>query len=168
MTCRILTADDPLVLAGQAAAGCLHCDAVPAQPAIPGQITYEPQYGWDAGAVSIQRLGGDCYTQFQLGQSLGVIVGFCTLSVPVTDPTNIDHGIYFATLGAASLFTVIERGVARTAPATRAAADVWRIERWNRQVRYLRNGAVVHVSTEPSAGLVCVGSRLYASGDQIE
>jgi hypothetical protein len=165
--CYVLLPGDPLVLSGEAEAGCIFCPAQASAPAHPASLQVTQLFGWQTGAVSVHGETFDCYTQFTLSQALGVFVGLCARTAAVTDPSSIDHGIYALALGPALLYTVVERGVQRIAPTARSADAVFRIERWNGEARYLVDGDVVYVSTASSAGRVHVGARLYASGDTV-
>ena len=148
--------------------GCL---VTPARPAIayqPARIEQRAVTGWNAGANSIDQLDGDLHVVFAMPMGVaGVVLGLKGSRRKQTVPELIEHGFYFQSLGGTNLVQIIERGVAKSTNAARAANDTFEIRRVGGAVTYLKNNVRIYSSSQPSRGPLVVNTCLYASGDAV-
>jgi hypothetical protein len=149
---------------------CIDCTGQPAIPAIPPHIVETPVIGWNAGAESIARHGGDCHVVWDVPVSAGIVVG---LRAPPrdeqTDPSNLTYAWYTTSLAGELFAQPMERGVLIGEDAISiTSASQMEIRRVGGVVTY-RIGTTEHYrSALPSFGPLLVGSCLFASGDTIE
>lgn len=147
---------------------CFYCDAVDAQEGIPAHDLELVVEGWDSGARSQVEHPTDCHTVFQVGQSVGVLIGFTTsVSFSPNDPATIQHGLYLWAVRGILLGQVYENGAAVSAAFARQADDAFEIRRVGEAVEYLRNEQRLRLSETPSVGALIVGCCLYMSGDTV-
>lgn len=148
---------------------CVDCDAVPFIPYIPPHFVFDPVLGWDAGANSILRRGGNVYVSFKATCFGAIAMGFSPLPrALVTSPINLTHAWMITRVAGTPVASVIEGGVpvGDFAEAV-TSASVLRIERWQGAVRYLIDDVEIYRSTVRSEGTLLVGCALYCSGDAV-
>ena len=114
----------------------------------------------DAGATSVQTIGGNGYVELTPAAGQRVTAGLGTTPTASTDPALIDYGFGFWPDGG---WDVRERGVYKK-DGRRIAGDVFRIERTSGRVTYFKNGAPVYVSATLSAGPLTVDTTIYSKG----
>lgn len=147
------------------------CTFVPAKPfiqTVAPRLDVTPNYGWNAGANSIDELDDDVKLSFTMDGAVGVVVGLTNTRGDVTDYTRMTHALYFhMTPTGQLLFDVMEEGLVVGSSTPYVRGDAFEIRRAGGQVTYWYDGSVVRTSRKTSSGVVLVGSTLYASGDQI-
>ena len=135
----------------------------PGRPAVVAVFSQQLNFGWTATARSIGSQPGDGnYKLSVFAPSIGVMSGYKDNDTS-TDYPSIQYGIYFAQ----GRFTIIERGVLLTAPASFTSADVFAIERRNGQVKYYQNGNLVYTSATYNFNTLFAAASMYAAGDAI-
>lgn len=130
-------------------------------------LRYEDDLGWNAGARSVAVEPGDCTSTFKPSPNcIGVIVGFNSVDTGVSI-NDIQHGFYFRRYQGSQVYTVFEKGLSKTAPATYVDADVFHVTRNGGVVKYWVNSTVVYTSSTPSTGAVFLDTALYSTGDSV-
>lgn len=150
----------------------LSCVFYPEQQAVEERsayVTYEDSAGWNAGANSVDQLGGDVELVFTQLPATGVVIGFTQDRDNPGDRGRITHGFYFhRNLAGSPVAQVIESGVTKSDELPHTSGIEWRIQRASGVVRYLADGEVVCQSLVPSDGVLSVGCALYANTDAVE
>ncbi len=150
----------------------LSCVFYPEQQAVEERsayVTYQDSAGWNAGANSVDQLGGDVELVFTQLPATGVVIGFTQDRDNPGDRGRITHGFYFhRNLAGSPVAQVIESGVTKSDELPHTSSIEWRVQRAGGVVRYLADGEVVCQSLIPSDGELSVGCALYASTDAVE
>lgn len=147
---------------------CYTCPFDPAQPAVPQQVSYDYQLGWNSSAYSVQARSDDCFTEFSVPSSVGVVCGFAPHRAS-NHPNDIPHGFYCYKNAGREYWVVVERGVSMTSPVVRdPGTDVFRIERRRGEVRFFHNGKTQYVSTVPAVGTLRVVACMYSALDGVD
>lgn len=151
---------------------CVRCPAVEAVEAVPDQTLSERILGWNSSARSVESVSGDCYVEFNLPPSVGVVCGL-TSAHTGHDPRTVEFGFYVFELSGRRFYQVVESGTAVTSAAAYTPSegetdgDVLRIERDSNGIRYFVNGALDYVSAQRSSATMFVVACLYASDDGV-
>lgn len=154
----------PVVVSGQS---CVQCTEQPFIAAVPSQTITDPQHGWNSSAYSSQQIAGDCYTQFTVPQSVGVVCGFAPERLS-SDPRDLPFGFYCYQEGGRYLWAVVEGFVQKTTPVAWAAgSDEFRVERRAGAVSYFVNGRYVYASLNPMQTPLRVVACMYAATDGV-
>lgn len=154
---------------------CVVIPAAAAVPAVPGYETRTKQFGWDAGARSVDQLDDDVELSFTMETVIGVVVGLSAVDAGAEAGVReqISHGFFLFTEGGrVNQLQVIESGVRVGSVDTYAADSTFRIQRAGGRVFYSvenSEGKVYfrYASRVPLEGTVEAMSALYASGDFI-
>lgn len=134
----------------------------PAVPMVPGQWRADMNLGWNAGAQSIQRLGGDLFTTFQVGQAVGIGVGF-SRQRGADDYRAIEFCMRFVN----GQLRIFEGGTARTNNRAYQGSDFFTILRVDSRVEYRHNNDVVYRSERLSTASLIVVTALYSGLDRV-
>lgn len=147
---------------------CLVCPEQQLRTGSPSRFDARPVIGWNAGANSISRLDGAVHVVIPMSRgTAGAVIGLKGERTRNTLPVLIEHGWYFASIGAACVAQVMERGSTKTVASAYAENDLFEIRRQGGNVRYFKNGVPAYTSSVPSSGSKVVNACLYASGDRI-
>lgn len=156
------------VATGPKTTTCINYPAVAYQPARPASLSFASDYGWNAGANSVDSQAGDCELVWAMEQAVGVVIGLTSDRVDVTDFGRITHGWLFDTDNAgAPRARVVESGQLLGAAYWYDATTLFKVMRIAGVVTYWRGTELLRTSTYPSLGEVWAGCALYASGDAI-
>jgi len=140
--------------------------ATPGTPPIaskPANIATEFNFGWSAGARSLEMLHGDGYASFSINAAtVGAVVGLDSGTLEFS-LAGAEHALYFRR----GLVSVIESGVALTAAREFTTADVFRIKRTGLLIRYFQNDTLIYTSSAPSYGAQYLEASLYSGGDAV-
>ncbi len=121
--------------------------------------------GWNAGAFSQQFIpaGEDGWFEF-LAYETGKtrMIGLADQNVNVNYNT-IDYAIYLN----GSTVNIRENGVDKGNVGTFAASDVFRIERRNGTILFMKNGNVIYTSATPSSTVLYADCSLNALGGKV-
>lgn len=132
--------------------------------------------GWNAGAISSQRILRDGRLEFKASPGCQAMLGLSVDSVSDAS-AEIDYAIYLIpsgtslTSGTAQIYQ--NTSVAATANTAGASlgsytsTTVFAIRRTGSQVQYLKDGIVMGTATVPSAGMLLVDSSFYKQGSTI-
>lgn len=148
--------------------GCIRCDPVPYQPAVPDRWVIDTLTGWDAGARSKSTLWGNLRLRFQVGPAVGIVIGITSPAIyDAARPDSIQHGFYLWSQGTGLLGRVLEFGQQKGEAFEREAETTLAVQRFNGRIYYLVDGAVIYVSPDRSSAEVCVGACLYQTDDTV-
>lgn len=138
--------------------------AVPYRPGRDAEYNTSANPGWNAGAVSIKVVPGDCSAQFKISPaSAGVLVGLVGAGAPSGAFNAVTHGVIFT----GNTLRVVENGVEKIdSGITLAANTAIEIRRVGRTVTYTIN-AWSYTSLIESGGSVRLAAVLYAAGDSV-
>lgn len=146
---------------------CVQCDEVFGVVGVPTQTMIEPVYGWNASARSAATQAGDCYVEFDVPYSTGVIIGFASEYVDA-NPIQVQHGFYCFESSGSHWYAVIESGALLTQPEKREnKQQLFRIERVNKYIRYYVDNVLVHSQPFEQSRIVMVLACMYASNDGV-
>lgn len=156
------------VVTGPKATTCINYPAVAYQAARPASVSYANDYGWNAGANSIDSQTGDCELAWTMELAIGVVCGLASSRADVTDFSRITHGWFFDTDSAgAPRARVVESGQLLGGAFGYDATTLFKVRRIAGIVTYWLGADLLRTSTEASVGEVWAGCALYASGDTI-
>lgn len=147
---------------------CQSYPEIPFIAPVPPRVVTTPIRAWNAGANSIAELDGDLRLAFTMPRVIGVVLGITSDRGAVIDNARCSHAIYFfQTAGGAPRYRLREFGTSVSPEAAYAPDDEFEIRRVGGAVQFLRNGVRLRRSPVPSAGMVSVGSALFATGDTV-
>ncbi|AUX29097.1 MULTISPECIES: M23 family metallopeptidase [Sorangium] len=125
-------------------------------------LTRSPGWGWHAGASSVEQIeAGDGFVEFSTSEaSLQKMAG---LSNGDADQGygDIDYAVYLRADGGLEIF---EQGYGKGYFGTYQAGDVFRVEAFNGQVRYRKNGLVFYTSHTPPTYPLALDTSLHDEG----
>jgi hypothetical protein len=126
---------------------------------------YDPNLGWNAGAVSLPSLMGDGMASVSVRvDSTGVVTGLNEITDSGgSDYFEISYGLYFSK----GSVKVMESGVAKSSSLIYNSTDLFTITRTNGLVFYAKNTAVFYQSQATSTAELVLDASLYAGGDCI-
>jgi hypothetical protein len=128
-------------------------------------LTRDPGSGWWAGASSTPQIdAGDGYAEFSTNEStLDKMAG---LSHGDDDQgyADIDYAVYMRGDGGVEIY---EHGASQGYFGGYAAGDVFRVEVFNGQIRYRKNGLVIHTSNLAPTYPLGLDTSLYGAGATI-
>ncbi|MFY0539626.1 hypothetical protein [Nannocystis pusilla] len=129
-----------------------------------GSLTRQPGIGWTAGAASVQTIpAGDGYVRFSSQEAnLHKMAGLGH----DTDHayTDIEYAYYLRDDGLVEIF---EQGASRGLVGVHTPGDMFQIEVHGQQVRYRKNGRVIHTSAFTPAYPLVLDTSLYHAGATI-
>ncbi|WP_437968808.1 peptidoglycan DD-metalloendopeptidase family protein [Sorangium sp. So ce260] len=109
-----------------------------------GALTRGPGWGWSAGASSVQQIeAGDGFVEFSTNEADRTKIAGLSRGDDNQSTWDIDHGVLLRADGGVE---VIEQGVGQGYFGTYQAGDIFRVEVFNGQVRYRKNGVVFFTS----------------------
>jgi hypothetical protein len=135
---------------------------IPPSPAIPEQITYDYQLGWNARANSISRMALDGRYTFTIPQTVVGVVAGLTREPKTSGYADILWGFYVTR----DNVRIYERGVEVANLGSNADATL-SIERRTGRVIYKVDGSVVRETTNTSGPLM-LSAALYSGGDSVD
>lgn len=136
----------------------------PGIPSTPSQTISDFNFGWNAGARSIASFTVDGTAQFSAATGvLGVVAGLNDVDSNA-DYRNINHAFYL-TKGIARIY---ENGAEKLYIGAYTAANVFKICRRSKVVRYYIDSTMVYTSLVPSEGEVFIDASLYSGGDSVD
>lgn len=150
----------------------LRCEYIPPRPEVPAVPERYEEVGnnsWNAGANSVLSFDVDCEVAFDMPRVVGVVVGFVADREDPTNPDRVLYGMQFGISGSGeSVSHIVESGQKRTQETPYDPADVFKVRRVGQTVSYLKNDAIVYVSSRPCVETdIIVGSSLFSFGDSI-
>lgn len=145
---------------------CYFCPAVPAQATVPPVIGEGQNLGWNASAISIDRISGDCFTAFNVMLGAGIAIGLSHQRTAI-DPSTITHGLLFQNINGFQLFQVIEGGRLIGTPAPADLGRRWRIERQRGRIRMFSGRELIREQPALTLQSLIVVACLYAVGDEV-
>ncbi|WP_434419094.1 hypothetical protein [Nannocystis pusilla] len=133
--------------------------------ASPGSLTRQPGIGWTAGAVSVQTIpAGDGYVRFSSQEAnLNKMAGLGRDDAD-RNYTDIEYAYYLRDDG---LVEIYEQGTSRGLVGAHTPGDMFQIEVYGQQVRYRKNGRVIHTSALAPAYPLALDTSLYHAGATI-
>ncbi|MCY0989652.1 hypothetical protein OV203_21115 [Nannocystis sp. ILAH1] len=132
--------------------------------ASPGSLTRQPGIGWTAGAASVQTIpAGDGYVRFSSQEAnLHKMAGLGHDAD--RNYTDIEYAYYLRDDG---LVEIYEQGSSRGLVGVHTPGDMFQIEVHGQQVRYRKNGRVIHTSAFTPAYPLALDTSLYHAGATI-
>ncbi|WP_437578391.1 M23 family metallopeptidase [Sorangium sp. So ce887] len=127
-----------------------------------GTLTRGPGWGWSAGASSVQQIeAGDGFVEFSTNEADRTKIA--GLSHGDDDPSywDIDHGLLLRGDGGVE---ILEQGHGQGYFGTYEAGDVFRVEVFNGQVRYRKNGVVFYTSATAPTYPLGLDASLHDEG----
>lgn len=148
--------------------GCLVCPAIPAAPAQPASVRVLPNLGWNAGANSVHVLSGDVSLKDALTEApAGIVIGLKTSRLLQTEPTLIDHALYFYTVAGVVFVEIHELGVQVGQAVEYPLGTPFEIRRIGSTVLYFVGGLLLATAAAKSLLPVLVNTCLYSAGDLV-
>lgn len=138
--------------------------AIPYSPGRDAEHNTSANLGWNAGAVSIKVVPGDCSARFKIvTSSAGVLVGLAGAGAVSGAFNAVTHGVIYT----GNTVRVVERGVEKADSGIElAAGTAIEIRRVGRKVTYSVD-AWSYTSLIESGGEVRLAAVLYAAGDSV-
>jgi hypothetical protein len=128
-------------------------------------LTRRPGTDWSAGASSVEEIAaGDGYIEFSTAETNKSKMGGLSHGDDHRDWTDIDYAIFMAEGG---FLQIYEGGAFRGDFGSYAAGDVFRVEVSGGQVKYLKNGQVLHASAAPPTYPLVLDTSLLHGGATI-
>lgn len=135
----------------------------PGVPPTPGSWRIDRNFGWNAGARSIDRLDGDVSVTFRVDVASAVAVALARTAV-----TDFHYrGLPFVLLFRDGEVTVWESGIRRTEPLPFAPEDRFSISRIGGRVQYKQGNQVLYDNPDGGTGPLVVTAALYGGGDRV-
>lgn len=151
--------------------GCITYAASPGIPATPAQVISRADFGWDAGANSVDRLSGDLHLVFTMPSPVvGAVNGLRSDRPGVGIPDLVQFGFMFGKAApTGDVYAVFENGAPIGGYVVRSTLldEEFEIRRVRDTVTYRVNGVVVHTSTQKTFAPLLTTGCLFASGDSI-
>ncbi|MGK3988830.1 M23 family metallopeptidase [Sorangium sp. So ce136] len=127
-----------------------------------GLLTRGPGSGWSAGASSAEQVeAGDGFVEFSTNETDRYKMAGLSHGDDNQGNTDIDHAIFLRGDGG---LEIVEQGYGQGYFGTYEAGDVFRVEVFNGQVRYRKNGLVFHTSTTAPTYPLVLDTSLYDAG----
>lgn len=135
----------------------------PAITAVPPRVDVSFNLGWNAGARSIRSFDHIGRIEFKVSPSaIGVVAGLSD-----TDPDAGYQSITFGWYFSHGIARIIEGGTTKAYIGQHIASDVFAVERFFDEVRYLKNGVEAYQSANTSVGTLFMDVSMYSGGDSL-
>lgn len=133
-------------------------------PPTEAQTLYDYNLGWNAGARSILYFQRNGYVQFSASQANVACVCGLNNQNNGTDYQEIEYAFHLDH----GVVRIMESGVDKLYVGTFTSTDVFKIDRFDGEVKYYQNGTLVYTSLIPSTDQYqFLDVSLYSGGDMV-
>ncbi|WP_437544967.1 M23 family metallopeptidase [Sorangium sp. So ce367] len=127
-----------------------------------GALTRGPGWGWSAGASSVQQIeAGDGFVEFSTNEANRTKIAGLSHGDESQSFWDIDHGVLLRADGGVE---ILEQGYGKGYFGTYQAGDVFRVEVFDGQVRYRKNGVVFYTSATAPTYPLALDASLHDEG----